>query len=171
MISNQKPCQILHVFLLKNAIIIYYFLVNLKTTRKTYKARWSTFLPNINLIEVVLYDVKECPIPPDIPNALKLYNGTLAGSRTLYACPPGFSSNGGSPEVVCDGLAWSTTSYSCSGLYTHSWYPLLFQFVLITYQIQNCTFRRGGLVVELSSFMQGIGIRSPVGTDLSRLNR
>ncbi|XP_078320138.1 uncharacterized protein LOC144621213 [Crassostrea virginica] len=54
------------------------------------------------------------PVPPDIPNALKLYNGTLAGSRTLYACPPGFSSNGGSPEVVCDGLIWSTTSYSCS---------------------------------------------------------
>ena len=77
-------------------------------------------MPNIHLIDVVLYDVKECPIPPDIPNALKLYNGTLAGSRTLYACPPGFSSNGGSPEVVCDGLAWSTTSYSCSGLYTHS---------------------------------------------------
>ncbi|XP_078320140.1 uncharacterized protein LOC144621214 [Crassostrea virginica] len=58
--------------------------------------------------------VCECPIPPDIPNALKLYNGTLAGSRTIYACPNGFSSNGGSPEVVCDGLAWSTTSYSCS---------------------------------------------------------
>ena len=77
------------------------------------------FLPNIHLIDVVLYDVKECPIPPDIPNALKLYNGTLAGSRTLYACPPGFSSNGGSPEVVCDGLAWSTTSYSCSGQSTH----------------------------------------------------
>ena len=90
------------------------------------KARWGIWLPNIHLIDVVLYDVKECPIPPDIPDALKLYNGTLAGSRTLYACPPGFLSSGGSPEVVCDGLAWSTTSYSCSGQSTHLWYTLLF---------------------------------------------
>nr|XP_022308072.1 uncharacterized protein LOC111114076 [Crassostrea virginica] len=63
---------------------------------------------------VITAGYTECPIPPDIPNASKLYNGTLAGSRTMYACPPGFTNNGGSPELVCDGLAWSTTSYSCS---------------------------------------------------------
>ncbi|XP_062610564.1 uncharacterized protein LOC134272334 [Saccostrea cucullata] len=72
----------------------------------------------INNVQITVKVIKagftEWPLPQDIPNTIKLYNGVIAGSKTLYACTPGFSSNGGSVESSCNGTSWSDTTVACS---------------------------------------------------------
>ena len=60
-----------------------------------------------------MYAYSECPEPVDIPNALKMNNGLINGSKTLYACVPGYLSNGGNVQTMCNGTDWSATNLSC----------------------------------------------------------
>ncbi|XP_062610585.1 uncharacterized protein LOC134272353 [Saccostrea cucullata] len=64
-------------------------------------------------VKVIKAGFTECPLPQDIPNTIKMYNGLMAGNKTLYACVPGYTSNGDSVESLCNGTSWSDTSLSC----------------------------------------------------------
>ncbi|XP_062616090.1 uncharacterized protein LOC134277800, partial [Saccostrea cucullata] len=39
-------------------------------------------------VKVIKAGFTECPLPQNIPNTIKVYNGVIAGSKTLYACTP-----------------------------------------------------------------------------------
>ncbi|XP_062616089.1 uncharacterized protein LOC134277799 [Saccostrea cucullata] len=74
----------------------------------------------INKVQITVRVIKagftECPMPQDIPNTIKMNNGLMAGNKTLYACIPGYTSNGDSVESLCNGTSWSKTSLSCLGV-------------------------------------------------------
>ena len=72
---------------------------------------WRKYLVYTTLY---MYAYSECPEPVDIPNALKMNNGLINGSSTLYACVPGYLSNGGNVQTMCNGTDWSPTNLSCS---------------------------------------------------------
>ncbi|XP_062609278.1 uncharacterized protein LOC134271029, partial [Saccostrea cucullata] len=62
---------------------------------------------------VKIIDITECPIPPDIANAHKLYNGVTNGSKALYACKAGFTESSDDVITYCVDGSWSMTSMFC----------------------------------------------------------
>ncbi|XP_062613868.1 uncharacterized protein LOC134275615 [Saccostrea cucullata] len=55
----------------------------------------------------------DCPIPPDIDNAYKLYEGVTNGSKTLYSCKPGYTESSDDVIINCVEGTWSFTSMFC----------------------------------------------------------
>ncbi|XP_062587111.1 uncharacterized protein LOC134248729 [Saccostrea cucullata] len=55
----------------------------------------------------------DCPIPPDIDNAFKLYDGVTNGSKALYACKTGYTESSDDVIINCVGGTWSMTSMFC----------------------------------------------------------
>lgn len=57
----------------------------------------------------------DCPIPVDITNANKLYDGVTNGSRTLYSCATGYTGSSNESMTHCVNGAWTTTTMTCTG--------------------------------------------------------
>ncbi|XP_062611967.1 complement factor H-like, partial [Saccostrea cucullata] len=55
----------------------------------------------------------DCPIPPDIVNAYKLYDGVNNGSKALYSCKTGFTESSKDVITNCVDGTWSMTSMFC----------------------------------------------------------
>ncbi|XP_062573473.1 uncharacterized protein LOC134235357, partial [Saccostrea cucullata] len=55
----------------------------------------------------------DCPIPPDIENAYKIYEGVTNGSKTLYFCKPGYTESSDNVIISCVEGTWSLTSMFC----------------------------------------------------------
>ncbi|XP_062591600.1 uncharacterized protein LOC134253108, partial [Saccostrea cucullata] len=55
------------------------------------------------VVEVVVkvINITDCPIPPDIDNAYKLYEGVTNGSKTLYSCKPGYTESSDDVIINC----------------------------------------------------------------------
>lgn len=66
------------------------------------------------MAEIWLF-LTDCPIPNDIPNANKLYNGLTNGSIAMYACMPGYASNSYDSVIHCVSGIWSPSDMNCSG--------------------------------------------------------
>nr|XP_019919236.2 uncharacterized protein LOC105319174 [Crassostrea gigas] len=56
----------------------------------------------------------DCPIPVDITNANKLYDGVTNGSRTLYSCATGYTGSSNESMTHCVNGAWTTTAMTCT---------------------------------------------------------
>ncbi|XP_061195952.1 uncharacterized protein LOC133204224 [Saccostrea echinata] len=57
----------------------------------------------------------DCPIPPDIDNAYKLYEGVTNDSKALYACKTGYTESSDDVIINCVEGTWSMTSMFCKG--------------------------------------------------------
>lgn len=57
----------------------------------------------------------DCPVPIDIPNAYKLYDGLTNGSVTLYSCVTGFTESPDDVRIYCVEGVWTTTALFCKG--------------------------------------------------------
>ncbi|XP_062574085.1 sushi, von Willebrand factor type A, EGF and pentraxin domain-containing protein 1-like [Saccostrea cucullata] len=55
----------------------------------------------------------DCPIPPDIDNAYKVYEGVTNGSKTLYSCKSGYTESSDDVIINCVEGTWSLTSMFC----------------------------------------------------------
>ncbi|XP_062568744.1 uncharacterized protein LOC134230898 [Saccostrea cucullata] len=68
-----------------------------------------------DVVEVIIkvINITDCPIPPDISNAYKLYDGVTNGSKTLYACKTGFTESSDDVIINCIEGTWSKSSMFC----------------------------------------------------------
>ncbi|XP_061195953.1 sushi, von Willebrand factor type A, EGF and pentraxin domain-containing protein 1-like [Saccostrea echinata] len=60
----------------------------------------------------------DCPIPPDIGNAYKLYEGLTNGSKALYSCKTGYTESSDDVIINCVDGTWSMTSMFCKAVCT-----------------------------------------------------
>ncbi|XP_062612664.1 sushi, von Willebrand factor type A, EGF and pentraxin domain-containing protein 1-like [Saccostrea cucullata] len=68
-----------------------------------------------DFVEVIVkvIDITDCPIPPDIFNAYKLYDGVTNGSKALYACKTGFTESSDDVMIKCIEGTWSNSAMFC----------------------------------------------------------
>lgn len=57
----------------------------------------------------------DCPIPVDIQNANKLYDGLTNGSHTLYSCARGYTGSSHDSMALCVNRSWTTHDLYCEG--------------------------------------------------------
>lgn len=57
----------------------------------------------------------DCPIPVDIQNANKLYDGLTNGSHTLYSCARGYTGSTHDSMALCVNGSWTTPDLYCEG--------------------------------------------------------
>ncbi|XP_062600971.1 sushi, von Willebrand factor type A, EGF and pentraxin domain-containing protein 1-like, partial [Saccostrea cucullata] len=55
----------------------------------------------------------DCPIPLDIANAYRLYDGVTNGSKALYACKTGFTESSDDVIIKCIEGTWSKSAMFC----------------------------------------------------------
>ncbi|XP_062616088.1 uncharacterized protein LOC134277797 [Saccostrea cucullata] len=63
-------------------------------------------------IKIIHSYISECASPPDIVNAVKVYNGVRNGSLVSYCCLPGYVSSGEFDVLPCNALATSEVLFS-----------------------------------------------------------
>jgi hypothetical protein len=97
--------------------------------------------------------VLSCPVPSDIPNSEKLYDGQTMNSIALYSCKPGYQSNTAKNLVTCDGTQWETTNYSCTGKSVKVWFSVVFKVIVtLSKEMKQCLCSRKVSVYLPNSF-------------------
>eukprot|EP00105_Crassostrea_gigas_P040750 XP_019924898.1 PREDICTED: uncharacterized protein LOC105333350 [Crassostrea gigas] len=62
----------------------------------------------------------DCPIPVDIQNTNKLYDGLTNGSHTLYSCARGYTGSSHESMALCVNGSWTTPDLYCEVCSTHN---------------------------------------------------
>ncbi|XP_062595954.1 uncharacterized protein LOC134257344 [Saccostrea cucullata] len=58
----------------------------------------------------------DCPDPPDLANAYKVYNGVSNGSTAMYSCMPGYAQSSHDVIITCTDGSWSSSTVFCEAI-------------------------------------------------------